>query len=192
MSADSVMAELRRATGASHATVEALPAMVRLMAPDYSIGEYQHLLRQFRAVYRCIEPLILSSGECRAIAYAPRLPRIEGALNALKGDDSRAPDEQGSATVPLDTSARRWGCLYVIEGSILGGQVIRRHLKNALPGCADLTFEPWVPYETPGLQWRKFREGLGTALADGTQRQQAVESALATFLMFQDFLSRSP
>jgi heme oxygenase (biliverdin-IX-beta and delta-forming) len=190
MSDDAAMTALRHATENSHATLETLPAMRRLMAQDYSIGEYSRLLQQFKAVYRSIEPLMVSSDECRAIGYAQRLPRIETALNVLQANDPFLPDVQGTGMDLVDTSARRWGCLYVIEGSILGGQMIRRHLSSVFPGYSEQILAPFVPYENPGLQWQKFRENLRNVLANEAQRQQAVESALMTFDIFRRILSR--
>lgn len=62
---------------------------------------------------------------------------------------------------PTDTREQILGAAYVIEGSTLGGQLISRHLTQALglsPGGGDQYFRSYGP--AVGPMWQAFRQQL--------------------------------
>lgn len=83
------------------------------------------------------------------------------------------------------------GALYVVEGSTLGGQVIARHLRQALGpavaggGCAY--FEGYGKRETAPM-WATLRAVLDRSVEDG-QSQGVVDGALWTFDALADWLT---
>lgn len=90
------------------------------------------------------------------------------------------------ALPPLDTEARRYGALYVIEGSTLGGQVLHRRLTGRL--------HPWplaalVGYgRDTGPLWSIFVANLELAGAVAGFGEAAAESAAVTFRTLIDWL----
>jgi len=199
MSAATALAALRAATHAAHGRLEALPATRRLMADDYTLPEYTRLLARFAAIYGHLEPLMQASEEAACIGYQARMPHLARALAAL-GERATGPDLGGVANaawagIPrgvdapgLQTAAARWGCLYVVEGSMLGGQLIRKHLQGLFPTLPAAAFASFVPYDNPGQQWHGMRLHLEQALLEGAPRQQALNAALATYQLFYDGL----
>lgn len=88
--------------------------------------------------------------------------------------------------------ARAWGCLYVIEGSTLGGQHISRFLDqqdiDPLKSCFFHSYGPKTPEK-----WKQFLSLLDDA-AENEDHEAIVAGAVDTFvklrLWFQDSLAR--
>lgn len=101
--------------------------------------------------------------------WAPRLkaPLIEADLRRLGWSAAavRAVPLCGAAPRPR-TLAAALGCAYVLEGSTLGGQLLRRHVERTLAlgpddGCGFL-----AAYGTDvGPMWRAFVEALETGVS---------------------------
>ena len=83
------------------------------------------------------------------------------------------------------------GCLYVIEGATLDGQIISRHLEKNLAldegrGCAF-----FCSYgDEVGLMWKSFRETLSAHCSKQTttEEEQLVTSACETFVSLDSWL----
>jgi heme oxygenase len=83
------------------------------------------------------------------------------------------------------------GCLYVLEGATLGGQIISRHLEKNLAldesrGCAF-----FCSYgDEVGPMWRSFRETLSAHCSKHatTEEEQLVTSACQTFVSLDSWL----
>lgn len=194
MNQASAVARLRTATHNAHASVEATPLMQRLMAPDCSLPEYVGLLGRFCTVYGTLEPALQQGPEAARLGYAPRQALFVQALQALQAD-SPAPETGwiGPRTDHrMDRAAARWGCLYVVEGSALGGQLIHRHLRQCLPPCPPQALAPWLPYADAGRQWAVLRQHLEPALAAPQALDEAIETAVAVFGVFQEALGGGP
>lgn len=93
----------------------------------------------------------------------------------------------------IETFPQAVGCLYVLEGSTLGGQVISKHLKSKLQLNEDgtgLSFYQSYGSST-GQMWRNFCESLSRyseRLTDANLRQEVLISAKNTFAFVQRFL----
>lgn len=127
-------------------------------------------------------------------AHAHVLPAIEAALAddvALPGIDPRAPllaEDLAALALPLPawsdvmapaTSAGRFGMLYVIEGSRLGGGMLARAVGPGLPR-AYLS----AVHERGG--WRAFGQAVDAAAAEGGADwlDEAVDGARRTFELY--------
>jgi len=76
------------------------------------------------------------------------------------------------------------GCLYVLEGATLGGQVIGRHLKKNLALDEDRGCAFFCSYgDEVGLMWQSFQETLRSYCSKygSTEEAQLVKSACETF-----------
>src|SRR5215216_59367 len=75
------------------------------------------------------------------------------------------------------------GCLYVLEGATLGGQIIGRHLKKNLALDEDRGCAFFCSYgDEVGLMWQSFQETLRSYCKYGsTEEAQLVKSACETF-----------
>ncbi|MCC4596127.1 biliverdin-producing heme oxygenase [Xanthomonas campestris pv. phormiicola] len=174
---------LREATVQQHLAVEQLPAMRALMRERLSVGDYVQVLRRHHAVLAGWEQReaawLHASGDVHW-RYQPRSPLLEQDLAALRAT-SPLP---APAPLPVaHANGSRWGMLYVVEGSRLGGRVIARQLRQTLPGVA-----PALAYFELGdadpASWRRFQQRLEQALPTPQSRQAAVDGARAMFAHF--------
>jgi heme oxygenase len=82
----------------------------------------------------------------------------------------------------IDTFPRAVGCLYVLEGSTLGGRVIQRHIKAALGLDADsgAAFFSGYGFQT-GAMWQSFLRFLSALPFGQEEIAAAVAAARDTF-----------
>ena len=83
------------------------------------------------------------------------------------------------------------GCLYVLEGATLGGQIIGRHLKKNLALDEDRGCAFFCSYgDEVGLMWNSFREMLSSHCSKHgrTEEEQLVKSACETFVSLDYWL----
>jgi heme oxygenase len=125
---------LRDATRAAHAAVEHVPALARLLAPDLTRVEYAATLGRMYRFHLALEPRLRSAlagvADLAAFAEGGRAGAIAVDLHAL---GVAAPRPAPLRALPrLDTPAAAMGCLYVMEGSALGGRVIAKRLADSV------------------------------------------------------------
>ena len=84
--------------------------------------------------------------------------------------------------------AHRWGMLYVIEGSQLGGRLIARALRARQPQL-DGALTYFELGEDDPAAWRRFQQRLDAALDDDERRGDAVDGARAMFSLFHSHLA---
>ena len=83
---------------------------------------------------------------------------------------------------PLETEAQVLGCLYVIEGATLGGQMITRHVRGTLgitPSTGGSFFEGYAG--DTGKMWQAMRQLLVSGAIDRQTESAMVANAIVTF-----------
>ncbi|HEX5516292.1 MAG TPA: biliverdin-producing heme oxygenase, partial [Pseudolabrys sp.] len=76
------------------------------------------------------------------------------------------------------TAAAIWGQTYVLEGSRLGGQMLKRSLSSESP-------QAFLGHAIKRGAWRALLDRIDQALADPADRATAVDAARATFAVFE-------
>ena len=82
------------------------------------------------------------------------------------------------------------GCVYVLEGSTLGGRMIARHLAQHLgvvPGQGASFFSPYGDELMP--RWRSFQQHLAELANSATPEDRIIDGARATFTCFGDWMA---
>jgi len=94
-----------------------------------------------------------------------------------------------AALPALATEAEGLGCLYVVEGSTLGGQVITRQLLKSLGLTAEngVAFFNGYGAET-GLRWKAFGAWLEEGAAQLDHDDAIIAGANETFRTLGDWL----
>ncbi|MCB4821396.1 biliverdin-producing heme oxygenase [Roseicella aerolata] len=182
---------LRQATEAIHARLHALPALQALAEGWISREGYVDLLRRKLGFHLAVEAALAAAPSLApwgiALAERRRAPLIEADLAAL----GAAPVPLAAAPLPvLDTAARALGCLYVTEGSTLGGRQLARALDGLLPpGEAGRRF---LLGHGPrhGAMWRDCCAALERCGAEPARRAEMLAAAAATFCAFEASFSR--
>jgi heme oxygenase len=148
------LGRLRAGTREAHASIEAVPALARLVAPDLTRDEYVAILRHMHAFLAHIEPAIVTVLETLPDAAA----LLDGTRPRALAADLAWFGVAAIAAPPLpalDDPAAALGALYVIVGSGLGGRVIARHLADSLGVAAGsgASFYDGLTAEAARRQW---------------------------------------
>jgi len=132
----SVIEALREATRSRHVALEAIPAMARIFAPDYTLAEYRQHLARLLGFYQPLENAVAQVADSNDPARS--ITRSNDILEDLRTMGS-TPDDiehiERCRQLPQITREGLRGCTYVILGSMLGGRVIVKRLRETLgPG----------------------------------------------------------
>jgi heme oxygenase (biliverdin-IX-beta and delta-forming) len=161
-----------------------------------SIHTYTALLQKLFGYYKPLEERIAALPGWHNLPVdlgrrqkAPLLARDLLWLKVTQPQLSQLPQCERLPEVKSITQAL--GCLYVLEGATLGGQIIGRHLKKNLAldenrGCAF-----FCSYgDEVGLMWKCFRETLSSHCSKHgrTEEEQLVTSACETFVSLDYWL----
>jgi heme oxygenase len=176
------MAELKSATREQHEAAESLVGF------DAAIGDllsYRHLLEKFYGFYAPVEQHLpgVSGLEKTVPDLSSRMKThlLREDLRDLGGDALSLPLCQ--SLPQLKNVAEALGCLYVLEGATLGGQVLSRQAKNALgitPLYAGRFFSSYGPQV--GAMWKRFSQSADAYCELHPQERSAiVKSATDSF-----------
>ena len=174
------LAALRAATASHHAALE---TRLRIAAPAAGRREYAAHVAALWSWMQPVEAALWHSAwpvEAEARARAVKLGWLETDIAAARRDGFLAdPIEPAARTPALEDLAQRMGVAYVIEGSLLGAQVLLRRLGPAL--------EPWPARWLRGYgaeaggRWASFLAVLGHHVSLPREIERASESACEAF-----------
>ena len=168
-----LLASLRLATAAAHASVEEIPAMTRLTSSEVTLADYRAYLCAIADVYGTLEPALfgalriglppaLQSGPPPDLGLRPKYPVLLRELHA-----HGLPIPPASEGLPVADLSAALGGLYVLEGATLGGRVIARHLRrylgDVIPEGGLLDFHG----EATSAVWKAFGAALDALAANG-------------------------
>lgn len=156
---------------------------------------YRALLESFLGLYRPLEERIVpaSRRHLASLRYRRRVDRLERDLRVLGCSEDHLeelPTCPRGELPDVDGPHRLLGCLYVVEGSELGGRVIRKRLEKELDGDA-LRADAFFATDPDRVRerWTEFRAELEHRLAPGGPVAEAAEAARATFGAFRSWMS---
>jgi heme oxygenase len=180
--------ELQRATAAIHARLHRVPAFLALAAGRLDRDGYIDLLGRLYGFHEPFEAAV-------AQAAPPGLPpgrwrradllRVD--LTALGRSDAAvtglprhpAPHGHWSPTYAM-------GCLYVMEGSTLGGRQLAARLKHLLPvSTMDGRMFLLAGADRDHMRWRDFCAVLDECGVDPAPRAEMIAGAMETFRCFE-------
>lgn len=163
---------LRAATAAEHDRVDRLFGALDLADP----ADYRRFLAAQAAAYLPVEAAIDAAGGARLLADWPA--RRRGAL--LRRDLAALAVPVPAPEPPPDLAgdAATLGAIYVLEGSRLGGALLRRGLPAGAP-------EAFLAAPQPPGGWRKLLELLDDCLYETARVESAVGAARRTFHCFE-------
>lgn len=183
----SVLTALRQGTANLHRRLE---ARLPFFATTLDVGLYRRLLMAYYGFHAPFEvalaPHVTALDHTRR-AKTPTLVRDLLALGLTSEDIHALPRCSDIPAIHCDHSAL--GAMYVLEGSTLGGQVLKRAMAERLQidagnGGAFLD----VYGQATGPLWRGFLAFLASATAHLEQHEVVVEAAIDTFSSFERWL----
>lgn len=187
-----MMSELRRCTRDCHRALEEQIAIEQAME---SIGSYGGLLQRFLAIYQVLEPQVLNTPDLDCwVTDLPQRRRVPDLLTDLKALDHSPYSQLPATATPATDVPDALGCLYVLEGSTLGGQFIAQQVKERL----GLTPEHGCRFfagagRNTTARWISFAQSVESfAAAHPECRRQIAQSALTTFARFESSFASWP
>ena len=188
----SILQRLKQDTQAVHASLETHIDLFKRVRSDQS---YRALLESFYGLHHPYDSLIQGT----ASEISPWLPDVRSRtrIEALRRDlgvlGNSTLNDLPQATIPsFQTTAEMFGCLYVLEGSTLGGQIISRHIRETLNytpenGCAFFS----AYGSNVGEMWMKFRVGIEAYSESHPQyNDDVIAFATKTFQTFEQWIAR--
>ena len=188
-----ILAKLKEATRAQH---EGLEGSVDVMSRMFALEDYKTLLTKFYRFYAAIEPeleKLVWSDVGYDFEERRKLPKLEEDLMNLGLDLVEIKSAAPFSQIPnVDDFARAFGTLYVLEGATLGGQIIKRHLKEHLgltPENGGSFFNGYG--EQTGMMWKSFGTVITAFAENGDHDDAIVETAKETFDSFRKCFEQS-
>jgi heme oxygenase len=191
----SILKRLRQETSERHAGLE---QRMTVMDPHLSRTDYRALIEGFFGYYAPLEARLGASPIWAELAFdfaaRRKVPRLEKDLMALGKTAEELTRSPRCAELPqLDTMPQVLGCLYVIEGATLGGQVITRHLlatHEITPETGGAFFAGYGA-ET-GPRWQAFGAMITAAAERSGAADEIIASANRTFETLDHWLFPRP
>ena len=179
-----ILKRLKEATSSRHAALE---SRLPLLDASMSRARYLQFLQRFWGYYAPLETqlLALPYWDSMEFDYAERhkTPRLVQDLRALGETCEAIRTVVRCRNLPtLASPGQLLGCLYVIEGATLGGQIITRRLQANL-GLTPLTgaaFFDGYGAQTGG-HWKAFCAMLRANAGESGRQDEIVASANQTF-----------
>ena len=178
LSASPIRAQLRQATAALHEEIEQ-----ELDLTGLSTERYRPLLETFYGFHLPVEARLADATPPPDFGWPRRAVLLERDLCALGATgDALAQLPRCTELPALESSEARAGCLYVLEGACLGGQIIARDLRQRL-GIGPETGGAFFAGEGAGTaaRWSQVIRWIEGLERDGARREEMVASARATF-----------
>ena len=156
-----ILSRLRTETRAEH---DAIEAALDLTGDGLTHDRYRRILERLYGFYAPLEPAIRAVGGWadRGLDLEARQkgPLLRADLRTLGGDAPTAIPLCNDLPI-LVTLADCFGCLYVLEGSTLGGQFISRHVHRVLGMTPETGGRFFHGYgDKTGEMWQTFRAAV--------------------------------
>jgi heme oxygenase len=180
--ANNVRQRLRHETRAEH---DAIECALGLMHPALGQAEYQRCITKFYGFYRPVElelaTCLIGTPWDGVMVGRRKAGLLRHDLQCLGVTDPDATPVCRALPV-LTTPAAAFGCLYVLEGATLGGQIISGHVASRFGYSAQhgAAFFHGYGSET-GTMWRTFGHMLTAFAANATTDDDIVAAAVSTF-----------
>lgn len=161
-------------------------------------NDYRDLLRRFFTLYEPLEDRLAGAADWRALGWdfdgrrkTPWLREDFQALGVSEAEVASWPRATGAELPALESPGAAIGCLYVIEGSTLGGQMISQRFAAGLgltPERGGKFFRGYGP--ATGPRWREFGQWAEAQAEREPMTAAAVGGARATFTSFASWMTR--
>lgn len=168
MSVSSALQAVRTATADIHTAIETEADVERRLR---DLGERPAMVGRFHLLHTAVEAAIAPwRAAFEEDGYTPDSPSplIRSGLETL----GLAPPE-GQAVAPLPTYGEAIGWVYVAEGSMLGGRIMRKAMtRDGIPLTGLEFLDPWG--DETGSRWRAFMQAMDSACASGRATQDDI------------------
>lgn len=179
-----ILQRLKQATTSRH---RALESQLPLMRDDLTRSSYHALLRLFFGYYAPLEARMMALPFWPAVGfdYSTRFKTpllVQDALALGDSPEAVAGYARCHKLPALSNPAQVWGCLYVIEGATLGGQLITKQISATagVSHASGASFFDGYGSKT-GSHWKTFCAQIEARALQSGGHDDMVASAQQTF-----------
>lgn len=175
---------LKRSTALSHAATE--KALIQHVKSISNTVDYARLLHCLYGFYQPLEKSFDTFLSRQVPDYNLRRKshRIVQDITVL---GFQPPDRLAAALPAIADAASALGCFYVLEGSVLGGAVIKKIIQSKCPQVPEEAFSFLAGYGDTMELWQSFLAHLNTLLqSDGLPK--AITAANDCFTQFEKWI----
>ena len=177
---------IKQATAAAHASTE--KALIQHIK---SIRTAQHYASLLYCMYGYFAPMearmeALSSTSIPDTQQRRKASRISADLQTL---GFAAPQHIALQLPVLHNTAEALACQYVLEGSTLGGAVIKKMISGQCPGLPETAFSFFSGYgEHNRDMWLLFLNSFNAAITTATDTRLAIDAANDCFTGLKEWI----
>jgi heme oxygenase len=188
-----VMAVLKLSTAEQHQNVELLMPFFRA---DFSLQDYSHTLKAFLGFFEPIEQLLNVAADWPSIgidfSHRRRAHFLRDDLRILSLSDSDIECLPRCTSLPTVHSLESaLGCLYVLQGSTLGGQVIGRELARRFSIDESTGASFFLSHgKRIGEMWKEFCAVVRKQVDSPDRQQLSAKAAKETFSCLENWMRK--
>lgn len=176
---------LRLATSDVHERLHEAAPFRKIAEGALDIGGYAALLRSIFRFHAAVQPVLSGDPVTVPLNDGKRVEQLENDLLTLGSDGLGA----GPEWTPGDGGDSALGCLYVVQGSTIGGRVIYRQLDYLFgTSSKGRTFFAGSPGDRQ--RWAAVRALLEQGMSSPERLSGMVAGAQATFALFETCLEQ--
>lgn len=169
---------------------DSIDSSMNIFQQYISLDDYRHILECFWGFYVPVEMQLKAMSERLLLVddfeQRYKLPMLANDLSALGVNAARRQSLPLCNDIPLlNTVPQVLGCMYVLEGATLGGQIITRRLQQVVgvDATRDCTFFYSYGREV-GAMWQKFCHVLTDYASHPAIEEAIISAACETFEKF--------
>ncbi len=185
--------KIKHATLARHQSLERVALLQPLSGKHLNSENYRLILEKFYGFFSPLEVLI---NRFEIVIHLPDYPMRRKSTVLLSDIDYLNKERDTHPSIPLCTDLPNvesletaFGCLYVMEGSTLGGRFIYKAIEETLAFKQGHGASFFFGYgaET-GAKWKLFQQALDQICSGGND-DSTIAAANETFFKFQNWLN---
>lgn len=180
---------LRQRTAALHQMLESCSLAALLMSPRITLGQYVQVLITWGGAWRLIEANIATAVGSQGLAELAPRRRADLAdqdlahlgVSTLLAAERQRHAAQHVQIFAIDSESELLGVYYVLRGSMLGAQVIGRHLHEVLGLSADSGAAFFARLDEASLPWPRWLDRCDQCLRSEQAIDAATQGAVKTY-----------
>lgn len=189
---ENIISKLRTHTGTLHSELEQTPISVALLDEHVSTQNYVVYLQKMREIVAFYENEIFPAltDTLPDLSGRKKLTLIEEDLSFFSSQTSQSPTFE-ALSMPDPSIGYALGCMYVMEGSTLGGKVILKHVSKTLGIVPTQGGAYFAGYgEETGHYWKTFLHTLQEYSVNHEVDAEILKGAKDTFIAIKHYFEQ--
>lgn len=187
-----ILTQLRTHTSTLHSELEQTPVSLALLDAGVSLHNYVAYLQKMRGIIDFYEGTVFPVLEntLTDLSEREKLAAIDKDLEYMSAESDNLPVFNNPVAMN-PTIGYAFGCMYVIEGSTLGGKVILKHISKTLGIVPDEGGTYFAGYgEQTGHYWKTFLHNLQEYSANNNCDAEIITGAKDTFTAIKHYFEQ--